>query len=116
MAWAALSLLGGALVALPDSGERVFSVSATHGPAWLDLAGICLLLLGLAAFVGGAWRGRHHVSRAMAWGAGTAFAAGNLLSAWSVGTDAASWWIAGVGLAAAAQLALAWQVWQAPGA
>lgn len=53
--WVAGSVVGGAIVALPDSGRRLFSLSDTHGPSMLDLLGIVVLVatwLPLAGVVG----------------------------------------------------------------
>jgi hypothetical protein len=42
--WAAGSLLGLVVLALPDTGPRVFSLSPGHGPSALDLGGVVLLV------------------------------------------------------------------------
>lgn len=95
--WAALSVVGVAVVALPDDGPRLFTLSETHGPSTPDLIGIVLLLLGWAVFLSALWRARSAVrvpprSTALA----TVAAAGVL--AWSVLTDSGLWWIAAAGV------------------
>jgi hypothetical protein len=42
--WIVGSMIGGVLLVLPDSDQRVFSLSATHGPAVVDLVGMVLLV------------------------------------------------------------------------
>ena len=42
--WVAGTALGTAVLALPDTGPRVFSLSGTHGPSVIDLVGISLLV------------------------------------------------------------------------
>ena len=57
--WIAGSVVGAAIVALPDSGERVFSFSRTHGPSPLDLLGVAMLLgswLPIALLLPSLWR------------------------------------------------------------
>lgn len=44
MLWIVGSVVGAAIVALPDSGERIFSLSRTHGPSPLDLLGVAVLV------------------------------------------------------------------------
>lgn len=42
-------IVGGVIVvALPDSGPRLFSLSRRHGPSFVDASGIALLLAGVA--------------------------------------------------------------------
>ncbi len=57
--WVAGSVVGAAIVALPDSGERVFSFSRTHGPSPLDLLGVAVLVgswLPIAVLMPSLWR------------------------------------------------------------
>jgi len=57
--WIGGSVVGAAIVALPDSGERVFSFSRTHGPSPLDLLGVAMLLgswLPIALLLPSLWR------------------------------------------------------------
>ncbi len=42
--WAAGSVVGTAVIALPDTGPRIFSFSQTHGPSAPDLIGIVIVL------------------------------------------------------------------------
>ena len=43
--WLVGSLVGAAIIALPDSDDRLFSLSRTHGPSPVDLLGMLVLLL-----------------------------------------------------------------------
>jgi hypothetical protein len=57
--WIAGSVVGAAIVALPDSDERVFSFSRTHGPSPLDLLGVAVLVgswLPIALLMPSLWR------------------------------------------------------------
>jgi uncharacterized membrane protein YidH (DUF202 family) len=46
------------IVALPDSGERLFSISRDHGPSMQDAIGLVLLFIGYAWFLVQTWRRR----------------------------------------------------------
>ena len=43
--WLVGSLVGAAIIALPDSDDRLFSLSRTHGPSPVDLLGVLVLLV-----------------------------------------------------------------------
>lgn len=43
--WLVGSLVGAAIIALPDSDDRLFSLSRTHGPSSVDLLGMLVLLV-----------------------------------------------------------------------
>ena len=110
--WAICSALGAAVVALPDSGHRLFSLSRAHGPSPVDALGAIVLVAGWLVFVAALWRRRARVARR----AGAApleaaiFAPGlgaGLLVA-SVGSDYAYWWVLGAALLLAGQLLVAY--------
>jgi hypothetical protein len=42
--WAAGSAVGCTVIAVPDVGPRVFSLSAEHGPSVLDLVGVVIVV------------------------------------------------------------------------
>src|SRR3712207_1397705 len=57
--WLVGSAVGAIVVALPDSDNRVFSLSRTHGPSPLDLVGVVILIgcwLPAAAMLPQLWR------------------------------------------------------------
>jgi hypothetical protein len=102
----ALLVIGGVVIALPDSDDRLFSISRTHGPSELDGAGIVLVLTGWALLLRVIWRGRVAVRRNRALPLGVAvFAAGAAILAVTVLTDAGWWWLVGAALMAGAQAA-----------
>lgn len=103
----ALIAAGGFVVALPDEGPRLFSISRDHGPSAVDAAGTALVLAGWGLLVATVWRRRARVARRLgAVGITTGvvlLVAGGALIAWSVAGDHGAWWVAGAALAAAPQ-------------
>lgn len=97
LVWAALSVVGVAVVALPDDGPRLFTLSETHGPSTPDLIGIGLLLLGWVVFLSALWGARSAVRVPPRSTALAAVAATGVL-AWSVLTDSGMWWTAAAGV------------------
>jgi hypothetical protein len=94
------------IVALPDSGRRLFSLSAEHGPSFVDAVGIMLLIAGWLALLASAPRGEalqwlreHRGFVGFIAGGGT-----GLLVA-SVTSDFGWWWLVGAGLLAGIQVA-----------
>ena len=110
--WLGAVGVGGVLVALPDSGARVLSLSGTHGPGLVDLVGAALATVGWLYFVVRLWVVRAQVPRrapllALA-------AAGATLAAWSILGDHGWWWVAGVLVVVGAQVVAALTVRFAP--
>lgn len=99
--WLILSLAGViAIVVLPESGPRLFSISEAHGPSAIDGVGILLLIAGWLVLVAGFWRHRRRIRsrlRPSTFGAGlyTSGLGSGLLVA-SVANDYAYWWIVGI--------------------
>ena len=105
----ALIAVGAAVVALPDSGRRLISLSEAHGPSALDALGIAILLAGWLVAARELWARRHAVLR-RAGRRGTAVASfatglGSGLLVASVFGDFAWWWAIGAALLAAVQVA-----------
>ena len=46
------------IVALPDSGRRIFSISRDHGPSLKDAMGLVLVFIGYTWFLIQAWKQR----------------------------------------------------------
>ena len=46
------------IVALPDSGRRIFSISRAHGPSLQDAMGLVLVFIGYTWFLIQAWKQR----------------------------------------------------------
>lgn len=57
------ALAGLVVIALPDSGPRLFSLSEEHGPSALDAVGIALLVAGWLVLASQAWRRRDRIAR-----------------------------------------------------
>ena len=56
-----LMVLGFVIVALPDTGPRLFSISSNHGPSLQDAVGLFLILLPYSCLVAMSWRRREKV-------------------------------------------------------
>lgn len=105
ISWLILSAVGIVLIALPDAGNRVFSISPGHGPAPFDLAGAALLTAGWVILDLWTWRRRSALPTP--WLLALLAAGGAALIAWSVSQDEGMWWLLGAGMVAAVQLAAA---------
>jgi uncharacterized membrane protein YidH (DUF202 family) len=53
-----LIIAGIVIVALPDRGQRLFSISRDHGPSMQDAIGLILVFIGYAWFLVQTWRRR----------------------------------------------------------
>lgn len=108
--WALLNLAGIILIALPDSDQRVFSISRTHGPAPADLAGAALLTAGWVLLNVYTWKRRRALgSVPTGWKVVllVCVLAGAGLIVWSVSQDQGDWWLLGALLVASVQVAAA---------
>ena len=108
--WLLCSAIGAVVIALPDSGRRVFSISSAHGPSAADLVGVLVMLSGWAVFLWTLWVSRRMVGRT-GHPPGTPFVAGvglGLVVA-SV-SDYSQWWLFGAILLAGAQLRFAYSL------
>lgn len=109
--WLVLSVIGGIVIALPDSGNRVISFSAAHGPTLLDLIGIGILAVGWLIFLRAAWQQRRLViRRASPRLAGFVLflvGLGSGLIIASVAGDFPYWWVVGAALLVLAQVGVA---------
>jgi hypothetical protein len=91
--WTVGSAAGVAVVALPDAGPRLFSLSAEHGPSALDLFGVVLAVAAwlpvplLLCSRSGPWRGG--TGRVVL--AAVAVAVG--LLALTITRDLGAWWL-----------------------
>lgn len=90
------------IVALPDSNERLFSISADHGPSLQDAVGILLILGAYFWLILDVWNRRKIVARhtnTPLFKAGLfVFGAGYGLIIASVMNDFKTWWVIGIGL------------------
>lgn len=111
--WLFGSGVGGMIVALPDSGERVFSLSETHGPSPLDLVGVVVLLgswLPVAVLLPSLWL---MAKRGTAWAAGVLAMLGLVALIVTIGADLGWWWLAAVAMLVVAQFVLVLAGWRA---
>lgn len=100
--WGVLSAIGVVVIAVPDGGEPVLTLSDGHGPSAWDLAGVLILLGGWAWFLTALWESRRAVPHPLVLAA--VALAGLLLVAWSVLGDHGSWWVLGAAAATLAQI------------
>lgn len=100
--WAVLSAAGVAVIAAPDTGRPVLTISDGHGPSAWDLTGVLILLGGWAWFLSALWDSRRAIPHPVVLG--VAALAGVLLVAWSVLGDHGSWWVLGAVVATLAQV------------
>lgn len=104
LVWALLTGIGAVLIALPDTGPRLFAFSGEHGPGLVDGMGIVALLAGFGVLLVAIVRRRGKIARSLgaqpwrlavlAFMAGTG--TGMLLA--GVFTDFWWWWLVGATL------------------
>jgi hypothetical protein len=96
------------VLALPDSGPRVVTLSEDHGPSAVDLVGVVLLVAAWMVPATVVWRRRSRLLAlpvgARAAGVAVA-AAGAAILVTSIAGDAGAWWMLGAALLALAQVA-----------
>jgi len=51
------------VVALPDKGKRLFSISKAHGPSLQDVIGLVLVFIGYGWFLKQAWKRKDKILR-----------------------------------------------------
>lgn len=106
--WLAGNAVGAALVALPDDDRRVLSLSETHGPSPVDLAGILVLLAAWLPVPVTSWRRRAAVPSRVWRVAALLAVTGAAALVVTVRRDLGWWWLpAALVLAAAQALPLA---------
>jgi hypothetical protein len=95
-----LIFLGTALVAIPDSDKRLFSISKTHGPSILDAIGMVLILIPYSWLIIETWKRKAKILKYQHSGV---FRLGLILTGLGYGMIIASvirdyqyWWIIGI--------------------
>ncbi|MGH2686959.1 MAG: hypothetical protein ACRDJP_15965 [Actinomycetota bacterium] len=111
LTWGLCSLMGGVIIALPDRGPRLFSLSRTHGPSAVDGLGIALLLAGWLTLMLAVWRRRARLAavapRSARIAGVAAMVAGAVVLVATIRADAGAWWTVGVAMLAIPQIAAA---------
>ncbi len=113
--WVAGSMVGAAVVALPDSDERVFSFSRTHGPSLLDLLGVAILVgswLPVASLMPSLWRASGRASARAAAAIAVVGAVGLVVT---IGADLGWVWLVTAAALVIAQLILIADGWRLAG-
>ena len=113
--WTAGSVVGAVIVVLPDSGERVFSLSRTHGPSPLDLFGVAILVgcwIPIAFVMTSSWRAMD--------GAAARFAAalavlGAVALVITIGANLGWVWLVAAGALVIAQIIVLADAWRIAG-
>ena len=113
--WIAGSATGAAIVALPDSDERVFSLSRTHGPSLVDLLGVVVLVgswLPVAVVLPALWRVAGDVPARLSAGLAVVGAAGVAIT---IAADMGRVWLIAAAMLVAAQLIVIADGWRVAG-
>ena len=104
LAWVVGSAAGVLVMSLPERGDRVFSLSAAHGPSVVDLIGVGLLVAAWLPVVALLWSGRGCLRSRAGLGAGTLAAVGLGVLWVSIAGDTGREWLVGVALLVLGQL------------
>ena len=102
--WLAGSAVGGAVLALPDEGPRIFSFSRTHGPSAVDLVGMLVLVAAWVPVALLLWSERASLRGGWSRGAAVLAVVGTTLLVVTISRDLRGWWIGAVVVLVAAQL------------
>jgi hypothetical protein len=110
IAWATANAAGVTIVALPDTGPRIVSFGEAHGPSVLDAIGSLLVIAGWASLEVAIWRGRERLRdlprRTRVLGMAL-IVAGLAILIPTIVLSLGAWWVVGVLLLVAVQLAAA---------
>lgn len=102
-----LIVLGIVIVALPDNGERLFSISKNHGPSLQDAIGLILVFIGYGWFLAQAWKQRAKIlqykKRPSFKLVPPLIVIGIVVIIVSVVNDYGYWWVCGAGILAILQ-------------
>ena len=108
LVWLVCSTAGAIIIALPDAGPRLVSLSETHGFSAFDALGIALVLFGWAVFLLAIWQRRGRllaratVGGLLAGAFGLGLGTGLVIA--SVAADYARWWVIGAAVLLVVQL------------
>ncbi|MFG2040684.1 hypothetical protein [Dactylosporangium sp. NPDC048998] len=104
LVWLAGSAVGGLLIALPDSGPRLFSISRTHGPSLVDSVGMVVAVAAWLPVIWLIWRSRSALRGTTGRVCAGLALAGIVLLVVTIRSDLGLWWLLPVTLLVAAQL------------
>jgi hypothetical protein len=113
--WTVGSVVGAVVVALPDSGQRVFSFSRTHGPSPLDLLGVAILVgcwLPIAYVMPSLWRATGDAPARFAAALALLGAAALVIT---IGADTGWLWVVAAGALVTAQIIVLADAWRTSG-
>ena len=102
--WLLGSAVGAAIVALPDSDDRVFSFSDTHGPALVDLLGVVIVVLAWLPVAALLWSHRGLLRGPAARWVAVLVLVGAVLLVAAIGYDWGSVWLVPAALLMVAQV------------
>jgi hypothetical protein len=114
-AWIVGSAVGAVVVALPDSDQRVFSFSRTHGPSPLDLLGVAILVgcwLPVAIALPSLWRAAGGTSARFAAALAVLGAAALVVT---IGANLGWVWLVAAGALVVAQIVVLSDAWRIAG-
>jgi hypothetical protein len=104
----ALAVVGTGIIALPDTGPRIVSLSETHGPSLLDAVGVVLVLAAWVPVPIVLIRRRRLIRRSTWAAAGVVALVAGAALAVAIRGDLAWWWLP-ILVLLALQLALVWR-------
>jgi len=94
--WIVGSAVGGAVLALPDEGPRLFSFSRTHGPSAVDLFGMLVLIAAWVPVALLLWSERASLRGGWSRGAAALAVVGTTLLVVTISRDLGGSWIGAV--------------------
>jgi hypothetical protein len=92
------------VIALPDSDNRVFSLSETHGPSLVDLVGVIIVVLAWVPVATLIWSYRATLRGRVAWLAASLIIVGAITLVITIRYDLGAVWLVPAGLLVAAQI------------
>jgi peptidoglycan/LPS O-acetylase OafA/YrhL len=102
--WLAGSAIGAVIVGLPDSDDRVFSFTDTHGPALVDLLGVVIVVLAWLPVAALLWSHRGRLRGGAARLVALLVLVGAVLLVAAIGSDMGSVWLVPAALLVVAQV------------
>jgi hypothetical protein len=114
--WMLGSAVGVLIIGLPDNDDRLFSIAEAHGPSFVDLVGVTLIIGAWLPVVAALWSRRGMLPRrenAVVVGAASA---GAVVVVVTIALDIGAAWVIGVALLVVAQFVVIRSSWTNAGA